>query len=249
MVREEIDQFLKDNQEIAREIEKIATKYTMTDFVKVGRECKDYFDNEGELEGAGIYGCLYNQREDHMLLDMDDVERRLVHEYMEFLYKIIKENDDTDKVFYIVAFHYLSLCKEIGYDLTESDRAPFPFLGEKISPLGKSNFEKYKEILNGGFINILSCIGIDDLAYYNKIYRNCGYHHHATKYFSLINFEIRSSCLISRYEFDYEFKRKLDIFVFRYKGIYTTERLWTYTDSETKKRVKESLTNIEEKIQ
>ena len=50
--------------------------------------------------------------------------------------------------------------------------------------------------------------------------------------------------MVSRYDFDDEFERRLDLFVFRYKIIYTTEFLFVYMDRETKEKVINSLINL-----
>lgn len=243
MRKEEIDEFLDKNQKIAENIEKIAGKYKLSDFVKVDKPCKDYFQKE-ETDIGEIRGCLYNERESYLLLQPDSVEQRLTREYMDFICDIIDISNEHQKIFYIVAYHYLSLCKEIGYYLTEADKAPFRFLGEKISPLGQSNYEKYQKYQEGRLFNIIPWIIIDDLEYYNKIYNNFSSHYHSTKYFSLINYMIPCGYMVSSYEFDSEFEKRLDLFVFRYKAIYTTEFLFIYMDREAREKVINSLINI-----
>lgn len=243
MRKEEIVAFLEENQEIAESIKKIAKRYTLADFMRVDKPCKNYFENE-ETEVSKITGCLYNEREDCLLLESNSVESRLRDDYMEFLVNLIKEKNENNKIFYIVAYHYLEFCKQIGYCLTEAEDSPFPFMGDKISPLGKSNFEEYIKMINRKFCNIISYIQIDDLEYYHKIYRNCGRHYHSTKYFSLIDYKISCGYMVSRYDFDNEFERRLDLFVFRYKAIYTTEFLFIYMDKEATEKVINSLINL-----
>jgi hypothetical protein len=52
--------------------------------------------------------------------------------------------------------------------------------------------------------------------------------------------------IISKYEFDNRFEQMLDLFVFRYKAIYTTEQLGRYMYSDVKEKIKKSLVDIEE---
>lgn len=85
-----------------------------------------------------------------------------------------------------------------------------------------------------------------DLVYYNTIYRECGYHHHATKHFSLIKYIVGFDELVSKYEFDFEFEKILDLFVFRYKAIYATDRLSPYMYSDVIEKIKTSLIDIED---
>lgn len=243
MRKEEIDEFLEKNKEIGQSIEKIASRYSLADFVRADKPCKDYFENK-EIEVGKITGCLYNERENYLLLEPNSVELRLRNEYMEFLVNLIKEKDENNKVFYIIAYHYLELCKQIGYWLIEANDSPFPFLGDKISPLGKSNYEEYKRLMNKEFCDVIPVIGMNDLEYYHKIFKNCGKHHHSKRYFSLIDYIIPCSYMVSRYDFDDEFERRLDLFVFRYKAIYTTEFLFVYMDRDSKEKVINSLINL-----
>jgi hypothetical protein len=154
--------------------------------------------------------------------------------------------ETIDKNFYIVAYHYLTLCKQLGYQLTAANDAPFCFIGEEMSPLAKENYKKYEEISGNRLYRLLPFFTEDDLVYYNTFYRECGYSYHSTKHFSLIEYIMGFDNIVSEYEFDNRFEQMLDLFVFRYKAIYTTEQLITYMCSDVKDKIKKSLVDIEE---
>ena len=248
MLREEIDEFLNLHKDIAATIERISKQYVLSDFVKADEACKQYFENKDESNIGEIHGCLYNEREKRLRLDIESPDSRLTIEYMELLTDVISIKEDINKVFYIVAYHYLTLCKQLGYKLTEADRAPFPFMGPEMSPLAKRNYKKYEEFAESRLDGIVYFFSEEELLYYNTIYRECGYHHHATKHFSLIGYllDLNHTVNINRYRFDYGFDQILDAFVFRYKAIYTVERLGKYMFPDTKERIMKSLADIEE---
>ena len=60
----------------------------------------------------------------------------------------------------------------------------------------------------------------DDLNYYSKIFQEFGEHHHATKYFSLLNYIVNFDYMVGRYGFNRMFEQSLDVFIFRYKIIF-----------------------------
>ena len=47
-------------------------------------------------------------------------------------------------------------------------------------------------------------------------------------------------------EFDCEFEKMLDLFVFRYKAIYSTDRLRPYMFTDEKEKIKKELMDIDE---
>lgn len=246
VMKQMIDDYLKDHKEITVDIEKIADNYQINDFVKVDKLSKAYFNGEKLPDDIkGIYGCLFSERENRLLLDADGPERRLVNEYMELIREVISAKDRSNSVFYIIAFHYLTLCKEWGYLLTEAQYAPFTFFGKEISPRAKRTYEKYLEIYNDDLRALLCRLSMNDLIYYNSIYREFGYYHHATKHFSLLNYMIGAESITNRLIFSNVLEKLLDVFIFRYKAIYTTEYLGIYTNSDIREKVIKSLINIE----
>ena len=244
MTREDIDRFLSENEDIASSIKSIAEKYKLSDFIKVEENCRAYFVNNEKLGANTLYGCIYEEREGYLWIGIDSAKQRLTNQYMSLIHDILRENG-IDKVFYIVAYHYLTLCKQYGYQLTESNDAPFPFIGDKISPLGKRTYENYKKMIDDRLYGLFPYLSEKDLYYYHRVYPGCGYHHHATKHFSLIEDMLGSRYAVGSYEFDDEFERKLELFIFKYKAIYTTECLSVYMTKEAKEKVIKSLVDIE----
>ena len=246
MTREEIDAFLLNEKDMDQVIRNIAKKYRITDFVKVTKPINESLKGKILSNDNQIYGCLYNERDDYFLLDGDSVEQRLTRQYMELLYDIIFAKEEIDKIFYIISFHYLTLCKQLGYQLTNGHDAPFYFIGKEMSPLAKDNYKKYKEIYNNRLHTLFPYFNEDDLIFYNRAYRECGYHHHSTKHFSLIEYMVGFDKIIGKYEFDCKFEKMLDLFVFRYKAIYSTDRLRPYMFTDEKEKIKKELMDIDE---
>lgn len=246
MRKEIIDEFFTNNEEIKQRIKRISENYTVSDFVKVTEDVRDYMQNKDASGVDGVYGCIYNVRKGYLRLNIESVESRLTNEYLDYLKDILKANEEIDKAFYIVAYHYLTLTKQLGYVLTATNNsdAPFPFIGEEMSPLGKNNYLNLCEILNGRCFSIVNYIGEDDLKYYNSVYRECGWYYHSTKHFSLIEELEGFVKMVSRCEFDYEFEKVLNLFVFKYRAIYTGERLHSYISREKEEKVISNLVDI-----
>ncbi len=240
MTREDIHKFLAEHKDIFSKIEDISKGYKMSDFVKVDRASKEHL-----LKGTcEIHGCIYEERRGSLRTDLGSVEHRLTVEYLDLLCDLIETNDDIDKVLYIVAYHYLSLCKQIAYDLTESNNALFHFYGDEMSPRAKDNYEKYMEICGTEFLGLMQWFTKEDLLYYRTIYCECCNHHHAVKNFSLLNCLIDWNYKVSHYWLDSMFQQMLDLFIFRYKAIYSVERIGYYMSPDTKKKIVSSLTDV-----
>lgn len=246
MRKEIIDDFLSDNKEIKQKIKIISEKYNMSDFVKVTEDARDYLRKVDTASVDGVYGCICNIRKGYMRLDMESVERRLTNEYLDYLIEIIQLDEEIDKVFYIVAYHYLTLTKQMGYQLTGDNNleAPFIFLGNEMSSRGKRNYSKLGEIYDGSLSGIIDYVTEDDIKYYNKVYREFGYTHHATKHFSLIEDLLGFVKMIGMYKFDYEFEKVLNLFIFEYRAIYTGEMLHLYTSRDKKDKILSNLLDL-----
>lgn len=236
MIKEEIDEYLEKNEELKNKLREISLKYSINDFVLFTEKIREYFKYNRELDCKNIYGCIYNVREKYLRIGADTVEERLGEEYRNLLLELL-ENDRDDKVFYIVTYHYLTLCEDVAYKLTISDNAPFPFLGQTISDLGKKRIEEYNEIVYGDFYHLINNINVDDLEYYNKIFHEFRYHYHSTKHFSLINRLIDANYKINRYDIEYSFEVLLDVFIFRYRVIFTEETISVCMYPERKERI------------
>lgn len=166
------------------------------------------------------------------------------NEYLEYLMSILLANEEADKVFYIVAYHYLTMLKQLGFQLTVANNVPFPFIGAEMSPLAKSNYKKLHEKVESNLYTLVSHLYEDDLTYYNKAYRECGYLHHATKHFSLIENMVGFVHAVSRYEFDYEFEKALNLLVFKYRAIFTNQRLHMYMYRENREKIIRELVDV-----
>lgn len=246
MTRESIDEFLSKNEQIAQRIRRISEEYALSDFVKVVELVRERLKNSTASTLNCIFGCIYDIRKGHLRINVESVESRLTNEYLEYLLRILEREEVSDKVFYIVAYHYLTLAKQLGYQLTatHNSAAPFRFVGNEMCTLAKKNYAKLQELFDEGVFAVLNYFDEEDIKYYNKIYSECGYNHHAVKHFSLIENMMGFASIVSRYKFEYEFKKVLDLFVFHYRAIYTDERMHSYMYQETKEKVIRELVDI-----
>ena len=55
--------------------------------------------------------------------------------------------------------------------MTESNDAPFPFIGDKISPLGKRTYENYKKMIDDRLYGLFPYLSEKDLYYYHRVYQ------------------------------------------------------------------------------
>lgn len=244
--KESIDAYFSENDQFVQRIKRISENYSVADFVKVTESIRAYLQKESPAKVDTISGCIYNIRKGYLRLNIESVESRLTNEYLDYLLDVLKIKGDVDVVFYIVAYHYLSLVKQLGYCLTgdNNSNASFHFFGEEMSVSAKKNYERLHEMYNGRLYSILNYINEDDLIYYNKFYRKCGYTHHATKHFSLIENLDGFAPVVNRYEFDHEFEKALNLFIFKYRAIYTDEKLHLYMYPEMKEKVISELVDL-----
>lgn len=213
MTKEMIDDFIENNEEIKNRIKKISLKYKINDFILFSEKARDYIKNREETDCECLYGCIYDLREKYLRIDIDSVESRLRNEYMKFLSELLEIDDDIDIVFYIIGYHYLTLCKDIAFKMTIDSSAPFPFLAQEISPLAKKRLEQYNEISYGELHCLFDHFKEKDLVFFNSIFWDLQYHHHSTKHFSLIYYLIDMHIDVNQYSFDDSFSKLLDVFV------------------------------------
>lgn len=246
MTKESIDEFLSNNETIAQNIKKISENYSISDFVKVSKIIRDCIQNNTDTKVDMITGCIYNIREGYLRLDNESVENRLTREYLDYLLEILMIKENVDKVFYIVAYHYLALAKHLGYRLTATYNsvAPFPFHGTEMSALARRNYQNLQKTVEDRLFFVFNDFSEEDLKYYNNIYTECGYSYHATKHFSLIENLEGFVPVVSRYAFDYEFVKVLNVFIFKHRAIYTDEQLHVYIYRETKEKVINELVDV-----
>ena len=76
-----------------------------------------------------------------------------------------------------------------------------------------------------------------DLLLFASALHECGSYHAATKHFSLMDYMININIDIDCINFGYSFEILLELFVFRYRAIYTEDRLFTYMISDDENNV------------
>jgi len=232
MTKEYIDSILKENEDIANDIKRIAEHYTLSDFVKAPQNVWDHFV-KSEFFDNHIGWYIYDNRNDYLCMYSENTGYRLTSEYANFLRHLLNNYKAVDTVFYIVAYHYLSLGKQLGYDLTGDHYSRFPFFGDKMSPLAQKRYKKLQIIHNDNDLyDTIKSFDEKDLNYYNHFHRIIDCYHHATKYFSLLNYLIHFDSFTKKYEFHRRFEDALDLFIFRYKIIFTDQLIHSYTERE-----------------
>ncbi len=199
-------------------------------------KASQYFKNHKNVNFSQLYGCIFDLRDRYLHVYIESVEARLMNEYMNLLSQLLEADDNTDIVFYIVAYHYLALCKEMAYEMTITDNAPFPFIGQELSPLAKERYKKYEVFFNEGFC-LIDYFNEKDLEFYNSLFWKLRYHHHSTKHFSLLEYLLNMKININRFAFNNSFVNLLELYIFRYRAIYTEERLFAYMSSETMENI------------
>jgi len=203
MVKEDIDIILNEYPMIKTQIERLAQNYTLEDFI---------LDNNNKIamNNSDFQYSIYNIRERYTYDNSDMVRFRLGRLYVDFLHNEVLFENNIDKIFYIVAYHYLTLCQHFGYTLTLSDNVIFA---------SQKNYLQYlqiKEYLSYPLSNLIPTINKEDCEFYEKCFR-IDKHHYATKYFSLLDELIGAPKIIDKWRFDYEFQKLLNLFVFEYR--------------------------------
>ena len=212
-----INEFLLNEKGVKERINKIAKWYKLSDFIMFTPEVNQYYKDNTLSDESQIKICFFNIREDFLLSNLDRVEQRLVEQYLSYLNEIMTSPEEIDKTFYLVAFHYLCVCQQYGFELTVDRDSLFPFTGKELSPLGKTKLREYD--------SIMPFISEEDLVFYNRTYYNYIFNSHATKYLSLLKYMIGGAWYPSSLEFDNDFLNMLDLFIFRYKAIFTTKQI------------------------
>lgn len=225
MTKAEIESFLKRNADITKRIKRISVKYSLNDFVMVTDKIKDVWQNKTDL--SPVYGCIADVRGKNLLLLSDRSFVRLSQEYMDFIREMIIM-DCKDIVFYIVAYHYLSLCCQLGYRLTAADDAVFPYSSGQMTQYAKDSYEEYTNILLEGLHKLFRRITKYDLDYYNKIYLELERRSRRSGCYSIIGWLLDFDSIIDMYELEDKLKLLLDVFVFRYKVVYADMDLSRY---------------------
>ncbi|SKB67217.1 hypothetical protein SAMN06296386_103331 [Lachnospiraceae bacterium] len=242
-MKEIIDDFLKNEKDVANFLDGLVGRYRLNDFVIVDRTTKAFLENRGKEGFEGVHGCMYYCRAKQLYLDFDSVESRLLHQYLDFLWTIMALEEE--KVGYILAYHYLEMIKQWAFQLTISSDAPFLFGGTGISPRGENGYKSYKEVKYGIFHDMLPYISEESLVKYTRIFYKYCRDHHKVKHYSLMEYVLeRENIFNIDWELEREFVDMLDLFLFRYKAVFTTETLHMYMSGSDREKVISNLVEI-----
>ena len=239
---DDIESFMSDVED-ADFIKDLSGKYTLNDFIRADIEIKEYLRNKKSELDDTIYGCLFDCKNDSLYLNTDNVEQRLINEYFDFLLETIKSHCDAC-VYYIIAYHYISFLKQLAFQLTVKSNAPFHALGDVLTPLGEVNYDKYLDVVYGDYHELIPYIKKEDILKFNKVFYTYGYNHHSAKHFSLLEYSLQSEKIYGSYELHNEFEKMLDSFVYRYKSIFTYEKIHVYMPIEAMKKLIDSLVEL-----
>lgn len=240
-----IDEFLQNEKDAADFLDRFAGRYKLNDFVMVDRTTKEFLENR-EKEGFDVvYRCMYYCREKQLHLDYDSVESRLLSQYWDYLWEIMALEEENEKVKYILAYHYLEMIEQWTFQLTISSDAPFLFGGTKISPRGKNAYKSYEEIKYGIFRDMLPYISEKSLEKYTKMFYQYCHEYHTVKHYSLMEYVLKNEKIFNiEWDLEREFRNMLDLFVLRYKAVFTTETLYLYMSGSDREKVISNLVEI-----
>ena len=240
-----IDEFLQNEKDESVFLKKLSTRYSLRDFVMVDNNIKEILGGK-EIDGCdSVNGSLFDYRAKRLCLDDDSVERRLSYQYLDFIWCLLELKEDVNIVLYILTYHYLAMIKQIAFQLIIMDRAPFSFNGDKISPLGKENYELYKEFHYGKFGDLTPYIPEECLEKYNDIFYKYRCDHHAIKHYSLLEYMLQHEEICGcGFELGSEFVRLLNSFVAQYKAIFSTEKIWAYMFASVEEKIISSLIDV-----
>lgn len=243
MTIEAISEFLTNGEREAEYLKQLSKEYSINDFVMVDKDVKPLLDGSITLPNCNIYGCLYNKRKGWLCLETDTVEQRLTNVYLDFLIEVIRTNDEIDKVQYILAYHYLTYLLEMGFLLAGTSDSPFPHWGNEFGLTKRNNYKEYLDIRDSIFHRLISYISEDDIIRCSRLltqYRT----QHNVKHFSLIEYVLGCEKIVGTFEINSEFVDMVDLFVFRYRAIFTAENMWKWVLAEDRERIEDLLVEL-----
>ena len=247
MTVETIKEFLDKESREAEYITKLSAQYSIDMFVKVDERVKAYIESGGKtsIEGSrGAAGCVIDKLNKRLCLYGDTVEHRLTYEYMEYLMDVLLTEESIDKTLYVVAYHYLAVINQQGYQLTVADNAPFSFWGTEMDPRCENQYKAYCDVNFGELHKMVPYIAKEDLLEWNRIFYQYGYENHATKHYSLLEYVVCGEKIIGKYELHCEFETMLNAFLFKYSAMYTAERICQYMPTKMEEEIIDSLVEI-----
>lgn len=240
---ETITEFLNNESQMAKRINNLVPFYNTSDFIKVDKSIYNYDRKTVEISKGTVYGCLYNTRRKELDFGVDNVEGRLMREYLDYLIDVICSKEDIEKVQYILAYHYLTMVKQRGYQLTVESQAPFAYSGNDITPWGRDNFVKYKGAYYGSMKSLLPYLTEEKIKNYNRIFFQYRYHDWAVKHFSLAEYKLNCET-IDEDCFDDGFERLINNFIFKYRAAFTQSDIYEWMPTEEKNEVVEALVDV-----
>lgn len=244
MYKELIEEYLS-NEELDREyIERLASKYSLNEFVQTDQYVKAYLNGTAGSFDKRIAGCLLMCREGHFYFSADHAEQRLIIEYLDFMMEILAVREKVNCVQYIITFLYLTYIQQIGYMLTETDMAPFQLWNDKFTLYGEKNYEQYKEMRYSSLHEMITYISEEDIIADNRLLYQYRWQHHAVKHFSLLEKILQREHIYGSFEQKLEFEGMLDLFLFRYRAIFSTERMYEYMNYDLQAEIISSLTDL-----
>ncbi len=243
-MKEIIDDFLLNEKKTCSFLDKLVEKYKLSDFVMVNSAIKEYLAG-GEIQDIEkMQGCICLWHEKQFNLEFDSVERRLNWNYLDFLWMVLQLKE-KDKVRYILAYHYLYMISQLAFQLAITSNAPFDFSGMEMSPLGEERYALYEEVRYGKIHDIVPYISKASLVNYYRIFYQYGREHHSVKHYSLLEYILRrEDTFKTDWELEKEFVDMLDIFLFRYKAIFSTELPRAYVNDLDREKIINSLVEI-----
>lgn len=244
MTKETIDEFFKNEKKERDYLFEISDQYNLNDFVKVNKDARECILKKYTPNIKSISGCIYNHRKGTLCLNTDSVEQRLTVQYLGFLFDIINLSDRSESVRYILAFHYIELVSELAYLLTVSNNAPFRFCYKEMLPWGKQNYKFYTEVFAGDLHGLLPYISEDTIIEYNRLFYQYSWQYHSAKHFSLMAYMLHQEKILGTYDLRNGFEDMISLFVFRYKALFSSERISPYMTSESETSIINSLFEI-----
>lgn len=223
----DIDKYLDSNIDLKNDITKIAEQYVLNDFVYLGEKLED-------IKRKDTYSYIIDIRKKAVYYPPFGTSiSRLRDEYCELLNTIINDQSVLDKVFYIVAYHVLSIGQQYGYDLTEAHQAQFGLDSDgKLFPDEIAFMDKWDSVHDDDYYTYY--IKQEDIQFFRNILLNYDYHSANTKHFSLIAEYIRLPRIINNRYFIELANLAIEHYVFHYRIAITTYDLSPFATKEEK---------------
>ena len=117
----DIDEFLYNEKEESVFIKQLSEKYCLNDFVMSDNNIKSFLAKKRESAFRELYWGIFNYREREICFYDDIVENRLAREYSDFAWNLLEDGGDRNKVTYFIAYHYLTMLKQVALILSNKE--------------------------------------------------------------------------------------------------------------------------------